>query len=231
MLDMNLKPKLYRGAATAVTYGRLAGTGIVVGDMLAAKPEARRSYKRATSFALLSLLDGVDGWLARKSGQTTPGGAKLDQEADKAILYATEGGMALATRSPLPLINVAVCGLRDNFVNKKRSELREQGLDAKARRLGKIKTTVQFAAVAADASPLGEKFPRTVQGLRLVGTALSVASGIEFIKAANQELAKATEITDAQVYTMPEPFEANGSNPPQSEDLFVPQPAVQRSLS
>lgn len=210
--EMNIKPEHYRQAANAVTYGRLIGTSIVVGDIISAEKTHRRSYKRAGLFTFFALLDGLDGLIARRSGEPTPAGAQLDQEVDKVCTGATKTALAVAHKSPTPAVSLIIDVPRDYLVNQKRQELRDKGLQAGARPLGKLKTGINFATLIADLTPLGEKYPRARQAMYLGGMALTVVSGVEFMQAANvalehheagTTLAEDTA-TAAQAYTRPE---------------------------
>lgn len=64
----------------AVTFGRLL---VLVGALLFASGDAQVVLPCAL---LAWILDGLDGWLARRRGQVTPLGALLDQETDAALV-------------------------------------------------------------------------------------------------------------------------------------------------
>lgn len=65
----------------------------------------------ASLFVLAGLSDGVDGWLARRFGWTSPTGAMLDAVADKLMIVATI--VALVMLGILPLWLTVVLLLRD----------------------------------------------------------------------------------------------------------------------
>lgn len=72
------------GAANAVTLGRLALTCLMLALIGASSPAAP---SLAVSLALLVVaLDGVDGWIARRSGLASPFGARFDMETDAVLI-------------------------------------------------------------------------------------------------------------------------------------------------
>jgi cardiolipin synthase len=68
----------------------------------------------AILFALAGISDGVDGWLARRFGWTSPTGAMLDAVADKLMIVATI--VALVMLGLLPLWLTLVLLLRDTLM-------------------------------------------------------------------------------------------------------------------
>jgi cardiolipin synthase len=65
----------------------------------------------ALLFVLAGVSDGVDGWLARRFGWTSPTGAMLDAVADKLMIVATIVGLLML--GILPLWLTVVLLLRD----------------------------------------------------------------------------------------------------------------------
>jgi cardiolipin synthase len=65
----------------------------------------------AIAFVLAGISDGVDGWLARRFGWTSPTGAMLDAVADKLMIVATI--VSLVMLGILPLWLTVVLLLRD----------------------------------------------------------------------------------------------------------------------
>jgi phosphatidylglycerophosphate synthase len=68
------------GAANAVTLLRLALASVLVA--LLAEPGGARPWGVPTIAAIALALDGVDGWLARRSGLVSRFGARFDMEVD-----------------------------------------------------------------------------------------------------------------------------------------------------
>jgi len=100
-------------------------------------------------FILLSISDGVDGYLARSRGQITTMGMLLDPLADK--LLVTAAYITLVEYNPhivKPWIAVIVIG-REFLVNGLRSIASTQGFTIEASDLGKLKTLIQIVSVVA----------------------------------------------------------------------------------
>jgi phosphatidylglycerophosphate synthase len=73
------------GAANTVTLLRvalIAGVAAFVGET----PGDRIAWLAAAVIAVVTVLDGVDGWLARRSHQQSAFGARFDMETDAAII-------------------------------------------------------------------------------------------------------------------------------------------------
>jgi CDP-diacylglycerol--glycerol-3-phosphate 3-phosphatidyltransferase len=100
-------------------------------------------------FILLSITDGVDGYLARRRGQITTMGILLDPLADKLLVSAAY--IALIQYNPhvvKPWIAVVVIG-REFLVNGLRSIASSEGFTISASDLGKLKTVIQIVSVVA----------------------------------------------------------------------------------
>ncbi len=80
------------GLPNLVTLVRVIATSLVIGYMVDVLAGFRPPDGLALGFALLSaasiLADGVDGWLARTRGPSTPFGARFDMEIDALLLLA-----------------------------------------------------------------------------------------------------------------------------------------------
>jgi phosphatidylglycerophosphate synthase len=74
------------GWADRVTLARLAITAVLAGQ-LAGQPTAAGTGVTLAAMALLALvLDGIDGWLARRRGEASAFGARLDMETDAVLI-------------------------------------------------------------------------------------------------------------------------------------------------
>ena len=103
----------------------------------------------ALFFILVSISDGVDGYLARSRGQITTMGMLLDPLADKLLITAAY--IALVQYNPhvvKPWIAVLVIG-REFLVSGLRSIASAEGFTIEASDLGKLKTVIQIASVIA----------------------------------------------------------------------------------
>jgi CDP-diacylglycerol---glycerol-3-phosphate 3-phosphatidyltransferase len=100
-------------------------------------------------FILVSISDGVDGYLARRRGQITTMGMLLDPLADKLLITAAY--IALVQFNPhvvKPWIVVVVIG-REFLVSGLRSIASAEGFTIEASDLGKLKTVIQIVSVVA----------------------------------------------------------------------------------
>jgi len=100
-------------------------------------------------FILISISDGVDGYLARRRGQITTLGMLLDPLADKLLI--TAAFICLVQYDPeivKPWIAVLVIG-REFLVSGLRSIASSEGFTIEASDLGKLKTVIQIVTVVA----------------------------------------------------------------------------------
>ncbi|MGB7355025.1 MAG: CDP-diacylglycerol--glycerol-3-phosphate 3-phosphatidyltransferase [Acidobacteriaceae bacterium] len=100
-------------------------------------------------FILVSISDGIDGYLARRRGQITTMGMLLDPIADKLLI--TSAYVALVEFNPhvvKPWIVVVVIG-REFLVSGLRSIASTEGFTIEASDVGKLKTVIQIVSVVA----------------------------------------------------------------------------------
>jgi CDP-diacylglycerol--glycerol-3-phosphate 3-phosphatidyltransferase len=100
-------------------------------------------------FILLSISDGVDGYLARLRGQITTMGMLLDPLADKLLI--TSAYVALVEFNPHVVkawIVIVVIG-REFLVSGLRSIASTEGFTIEASDVGKLKTVIQIVSVVA----------------------------------------------------------------------------------
>lgn len=100
-------------------------------------------------FIIVSISDGIDGFLARHRGQITTMGMLLDPIADKLLI--TSAYVALVEFNPhvvKPWIVVVVVG-REFLVSGLRSIASTEGFTIEASDVGKLKTVIQIASVVA----------------------------------------------------------------------------------
>jgi len=80
-------PYLRFGPANHVTMIRAMLVALI--GSLIGEPEVQRVAAAATAVAVvIAVLDGVDGWLARRSGLASPFGARFDVETDALFVMA-----------------------------------------------------------------------------------------------------------------------------------------------
>ena len=138
---------------------------------------------------VLSVTDGLDGWIARRDG-TTRAGAFLDPLADKFL--AVGGFSALAIRGDISWIPVIVIAGREVFVSIYRSIEGRKGISLPARQLGKWKTFIQMLAIGFVLLPLTADLRWLWLTAIWSAVALTVVSGIDVIVAARRSNSGAT---------------------------------------
>lgn len=130
----------------------------------------------AIVFAVASLTDWVDGWLARSRNSVTTFGKLMDPVADKLLVVAAL--FALVSLDRLPAWVAMVIVTRELAVTLSRMAATSQGVVIPAAGWGKLKTIVQVAAIlcliAFDPTPLW------VDGLVYVAVAITVISGVDY---------------------------------------------------
>jgi phosphatidylglycerophosphate synthase len=73
------------GPANQVTLFRAALVAVAVGQV-GEPPSAQAAWLAVGMTSLAAILDGVDGWLARRSGQSSAFGARFDLETDALLI-------------------------------------------------------------------------------------------------------------------------------------------------
>src|SRR6202020_630382 len=112
-------------------------------------PNGEQEILTSLFFILVSISDGVDGYLARRRGQITTIGMLLDPLADKLLI--TAAFICLVQYCPdivKPWIAVLVIG-REFLVSGLRSIASAEGFTIEASDLGKLKTVIQIVSVVA----------------------------------------------------------------------------------
>ncbi len=133
--------------ANAVSVSRVMMVPVVV--IVYYSPLSWANWLAAAIFAIASLTDWLDGYLARRLNQTSAFGAFLDPVADKLLVVMTLVLLVANFTSPWFVLPVAVIIAREVFI----SALREWMASCNQRDLvkvgyiGKIKTTVQMLAI------------------------------------------------------------------------------------
>lgn len=140
-------------------------------------------------FGLAALTDWLDGYLARRLGQTSAFGAFLDPVADKLMVAAALVLLVQAIPTPLMAVAAAIIIGREIAISALRewmAQLGKQGRVAVST-VGKIKTTAQMVAVLLllYREPLWF-FPTLEVGLGLlvVAAALTLWSMLHYLAAA-----------------------------------------------
>ena len=130
----------------------------------------------AVVFALAAATDGLDGYIARRRNQVTTFGKLMDPLADKLLVIAALVSLVALGRLAAWIAMVIIA--REIAVTGLRSVAAEQGVVISASRLGKLKTTLQIAAVfgliATDPAPLG------VDLLVYAAVIVTLVSGVDY---------------------------------------------------
>jgi CDP-diacylglycerol---glycerol-3-phosphate 3-phosphatidyltransferase len=127
-----------------LTILRVVAVPIVV--VLFAWDFPNHAYWATAVFVVAMATDQVDGWLARRSGTSSPLGKLLDPVADKVLILAAL--VMLIGEGVAPAWMVALIVVREILVSGLRLAAIERGVVLGARELGRIKTWAQAVAAA-----------------------------------------------------------------------------------
>ena len=130
----------------------------------------------ALVFALASLTDAVDGWLARRRDLVTTFGKLMDPVADKLLILAALVSLVSLQRVAAWVAMVIIA--REFAVTATRVAATQQGVVVAAAGWGKAKTAVQvlcvFLLIAVDGSPAW------LDALVYVTVAITLISGVDY---------------------------------------------------
>jgi len=135
----------------------------------------------AVLFCLAAVTDWIDGRLARRWGVTSNLGSFLDTTADK--LLVTGGLVALvAVERASPWIALIIIG-REIVILGLRGVIATQGTVMQPSLLGKLKTTVQFLAIAVAIVRPGNPVAGLYvdEWLMLAAAAVTIASALDYL--------------------------------------------------
>ncbi|PIV36375.1 MAG: CDP-diacylglycerol--glycerol-3-phosphate 3-phosphatidyltransferase [Lysobacterales bacterium CG02_land_8_20_14_3_00_62_12] len=149
----------------------------------------------AGMFAVGAITDWLDGWIARRFGQTSAFGAFLDPVADKLTVTVTLFLLVQADPSPLMAVICAIIVGREITISALREWMAEIGERSKVKvaGLGKIKTIVQMVAIVIllwrqpgfDFHVMvGVKFYELGQWMLGTAAVLTIWSGVIYLRAA-----------------------------------------------
>jgi CDP-diacylglycerol--glycerol-3-phosphate 3-phosphatidyltransferase len=130
----------------------------------------------AVVFALASLTDFIDGYLARARGSVTNFGKLMDPLADKLLIVAAL--IALVSLQRLAAWIAMVIITRELAVTVLRLGATQAGVVMAASFFGKVKTCLQIAAILAVIAVHGN--PAWVQALLYVAVLVTVLSGLDY---------------------------------------------------
>jgi CDP-diacylglycerol--glycerol-3-phosphate 3-phosphatidyltransferase len=130
----------------------------------------------AIVFALASLTDFIDGYLARSRDSITTFGKLMDPLADKLLIVAAL--ISLVSLHRLAAWVAMVIITRELAVTVLRLSASQAGVVMAASAFGKLKTCLQIAAVLAVIAVHGH--PAWVSGLIYAAVAATVLSGLDY---------------------------------------------------
>jgi CDP-diacylglycerol--glycerol-3-phosphate 3-phosphatidyltransferase len=176
-----------------LSLARLVATPVVIGLLLLGWPGS--GLVAAIIFALASITDFVDGRLARARGSVSRLGVFLDLAADKVLVAGVL--IALVELQAVPTWIAATIVIREFVVQAVRQLAASEDVVISARRLGKAKTVATLVGIfvvilARDAvtggplASLGAEgiLPATGFWLMVLATAMTVVSGLDYLRAA-----------------------------------------------
>ena len=141
-----MSPSPLTSLPNLITLGRIAAIPVIL--ILAVSGPAAR-WLALILFILAAASDWLDGYLARKSGLTSPLGQMLDPIADKLLVAALIVVLAWdRSLSALDLVPAVVIILREVFVAGLREFMGARAGTIKVTQLAKWKTTVQLVSLA-----------------------------------------------------------------------------------
>lgn len=159
-----------------ITFTRIALIPAFVPLLLVREDYSYGSQIAFAVFALLSLTDGLDGYVARSRNKVTRLGIFLDPLADK--LLVTAALVALVELQEIDAWVVVLILSREFAVTGLRLIASGEGVVIAAHWLGKLKTVAQIALVLALILPDTPAVVGTI--LTVLAVLLTVASGAEY---------------------------------------------------
>ena len=157
-----------------LTVMRIMLVPVLVVALLGNTPEG--DVLAAIVFALASLTDFVDGYLARARDSITTFGKLMDPLADKLLIIAAL--ISLVSLHRLPAWIAMVIITRELAVTVLRLGATQAGVVMAASMFGKVKTCLQIAAILAVIAVHGR--PLWVSALLYLTAAVTVLSGLDF---------------------------------------------------
>ena len=143
----------------------------------------------AVVFALASLTDLLDGYLARARGSITTFGKLMDPLADKLLVVAAL--ISLVSLHRLAAWVAMVIITRELAVTVLRLGATQAGVVVAASNFGKLKTCLQIAAILAVIAVHGK--PAWVAALLYVTVLVTVLSGLDYFFGVRRLMAQSAE--------------------------------------
>jgi len=165
--------------ANLLTLSRLALVPLFVGALFAGDGSDTTWRSIATAlFAIASLTDHVDGWVARKFGLVTDFGKLADPIADKALIGAALIGLSIL--GELGWWVTVIIAVREVGVTLLRFWVIKHGV-IPASRGGKAKTMAQIAAIGLYLLPLPDGVEPVRWVVLAIALVLTVVTGLDYV--------------------------------------------------
>jgi CDP-diacylglycerol--glycerol-3-phosphate 3-phosphatidyltransferase len=167
----------------AVSTGlRIIATPVIMGLLMidGATPHSLATAA-AIVFCLAAATDWIDGRLARRWGVTTMLGSFLDTTADKLLVTGVLVALVAVERAS-PWIVVLIIG-RELVIMGLRGVIAAGGTVMEPSPLGKLKTSVQFLAIALAIVRLGDPVGGLYidEWVMLAAAAITLASAVDYL--------------------------------------------------
>jgi CDP-diacylglycerol---glycerol-3-phosphate 3-phosphatidyltransferase len=170
-----------------LTVLRILAVPVIVVALLGETPNG--DTLAAVVFALAAVSDGLDGYIARSRDRITTFGKLMDPLADKMLIVAAL--ISLVSLERLAAWVAMVIIARELAVTGLRAVAAERGVVIEASWLGKVKTTLQvaavFALIATDPAPLA------VDLLVYLAVAATAISGADYFFGLRRRVADARQ--------------------------------------
>ena len=168
-----------------LTVARVAAVPVVV--ILFAWNFPNHAYWATAVFVVAMATDQIDGWLARRSGTSSPLGTLLDPVADKVLVLAAL--VMLIGEGVAPAWMVALIVVREILASGLRLAAIERGVVLPARDLGRIKTWTQVLAVTIAGLAAAGAWSKDVAWWALLAAlAATWLSGLDYARVAPRVL-------------------------------------------
>lgn len=135
------------------------------------------SWVTMVIWGVLSVTDGIDGWVARRQGATRSG-AFLDPLADKVVVLGAL--IALVGIGTISWVPVAIIAVREVGMSVYRTVVGRRGVSIPARQSAKIKTLVQDVAIGLCLIPWLSPHHTVLAVAIWVAAGLTVFTGVQY---------------------------------------------------
>ncbi len=172
--DKTFGPSALATPANGLTFLRLLATPVLIALIVA----WGASWETTAIWIVLSITDGIDGWVARRQGATRSG-AFLDPLADKVVVLGAL--VALVVKGIAGWLPVTIIAVREVSMSIYRSVVGRHGVSIPARNTAKVKTLVQDLAVFLCLLPPLASHHRLLEAGIWVAAVLTVVTGVQYL--------------------------------------------------